>query len=138
MSLSAQEQLALDSIETGLTRSDPKLASLLATFTRLTSGERMPVHERIRPPWSRPARRWHRNPRYSRLNRAGQPASGLCRRLGWEGVMLLLGLTAVIAVAAVTLITNGGGRGSVCTGSRAFASAQQMPMHSSRPASASR
>jgi pimeloyl-ACP methyl ester carboxylesterase len=37
MSLSAREQQALDSIEDGLSGADPKLASLLATFTRLTA-----------------------------------------------------------------------------------------------------
>ena len=45
MSLSASEQQALDSIEATLTSSDPKLASLLAIFTRLASGEEMPVRE---------------------------------------------------------------------------------------------
>ena len=39
MSLSASEQQALDSIEATLTSSDPKLASLLAIFARLASGE---------------------------------------------------------------------------------------------------
>ena len=38
MSLSASEQQALDSIETTLTSSDPKLASLLAIFAQLASG----------------------------------------------------------------------------------------------------
>ena len=48
MSLSASEQQALDSIEATLTSSDPKLASLLAIFARLASGEEMPVRERVR------------------------------------------------------------------------------------------
>ena len=39
MSLSASEQQVLDSIEAALTSSDPKLASLLAIFARLASGE---------------------------------------------------------------------------------------------------
>ena len=38
MGLSASEQQALDSIESTLTSSDPKLASLLAIFARLASG----------------------------------------------------------------------------------------------------
>jgi hypothetical protein len=48
MSLSASEQQALDSIEATLTSSDPKLASLLAIFARLASGEEMPARERVR------------------------------------------------------------------------------------------
>ncbi len=47
MSLSEREQQALDFMAEGLADSAPKLASLLATFARLTSGEQMPVHEKI-------------------------------------------------------------------------------------------
>lgn len=47
MSLTAREQQALHAIEDEIAGSDPKLASLLATFTRLTSGEEMPVREKI-------------------------------------------------------------------------------------------
>lgn len=47
MSLSVRERHALHCIENGLVGSDPKLASLLATFTRLTAGEAMPVREKI-------------------------------------------------------------------------------------------
>lgn len=39
MSLSAREEQILGSIEDGLACSDPKLAWMLATFTRLASGE---------------------------------------------------------------------------------------------------
>jgi hypothetical protein len=45
MSLSTGEQQALESIEKGLAEADPRLASMLAIFTRLTQGERMPSHE---------------------------------------------------------------------------------------------
>ena len=47
MSFSAWEQQALDSIKDGLAGSDPQLAGLLTTFTRLASGEEMPVQEDI-------------------------------------------------------------------------------------------
>ena len=43
MSFSAWEQDALDSIKSGLTDSDPALAAQLMMFTRLASGEDMPV-----------------------------------------------------------------------------------------------
>ena len=42
MSLSERDQQALDGIEDGLAGSTPKLAAMLATFTRLTAGEEMP------------------------------------------------------------------------------------------------
>lgn len=47
MSLSTREQQALDSIEDRLAGSDPRLASLLSTFTRLTAGEALPKRENI-------------------------------------------------------------------------------------------
>jgi Protein of unknown function (DUF3040) len=48
MSLSAREQRALDSITDRLVGSDPELAALLTGFTRLVSGEEMPLREGIR------------------------------------------------------------------------------------------
>jgi MFS family permease len=61
MSLSPKEQQALASMEEGLAGSDPKLASLLATFARLASDEEMPVREKIRASRHRATRRPHRN-----------------------------------------------------------------------------
>ena len=49
MSLSAREQHALDCIADELSGTDPKLASMLTAFTRLTAGEEMPARESIRP-----------------------------------------------------------------------------------------
>ena len=46
MSLSPWEQHSLDSIKDGLAGSDPGLAALMATFTRLASGEEMPAVSR--------------------------------------------------------------------------------------------
>ena len=57
MSLSAREQRALDSITDRLAGSDPELATLLTGFTRLVSGEEMPLREGIRA-GSRRAIRW--------------------------------------------------------------------------------
>ena len=48
MSLSAWEQRNLHSIKDGLAGSDPGLATLLATFNQLASGEEMPALEEIR------------------------------------------------------------------------------------------
>ena len=52
MSLSAREQHALDCIGDELSGTDPKLASMLTAFTRLTAGEEMPTRESIRPGWA--------------------------------------------------------------------------------------
>ena len=60
ISLSPKEQQALASMEDGLAGSDPKLASLLATFVRLASDEEMPVRENIRAIRHRATRRPHR------------------------------------------------------------------------------
>ena len=85
MSLNASEQQALDSIEATLTSSDPKLASLLAIFTRLASGEEMPVRERVRV-----HRRlqvtcgWQRKQRCSRPDKAGRHMRSGFRSLGWR------------------------------------------------------
>jgi hypothetical protein len=50
MSLSARDEQALSGIADGLACSDPVLAAMLATFTRLTSGEEMPATEEVREP----------------------------------------------------------------------------------------
>jgi hypothetical protein len=44
-SLSARDQQMLEDIEDGLVGSAPKLAAMLAMFTRLTSNEEMPAAE---------------------------------------------------------------------------------------------
>lgn len=50
MSLSMRERHALDGIGVRIAGSDPQLARLLATFSRLTSGETMPAREEVRLP----------------------------------------------------------------------------------------
>ena len=121
MSLSAREQQALDSIEEELAGSDPKLASLLATFARHASGEEMPVREEIPSP-------------ALRRGNARRAARRLFPRLGLPQTMLLLWLTATVALIAIALVLNRDSRdgpfpapwGVVCT--------QQEPVHSPRPA----
>jgi len=90
MSLSPREQHALDSIRERLVGSDPELAALLATFTRLASGEEMPAREPVR---ARQGRHPHRG-------NVGRPAHRVYRRLGIHRVALLLWL--VITVALIT------------------------------------
>lgn len=48
MSLPARERRCLTGIEAELDRSDPRLVSLFATFSRLTRQEEMPPLERLR------------------------------------------------------------------------------------------
>lgn len=42
----------LRQIGNGITRADPQLTEMITIFTRLTSGEQMPAHERLRTPRS--------------------------------------------------------------------------------------
>ena len=48
MSISERERQTLESIENGLVRSAPKLASMMAIFTRLTASEKMPARRPVR------------------------------------------------------------------------------------------
>jgi Protein of unknown function (DUF3040) len=48
MSLSRRQQRLLNQIDEAVSRSDPRLAGMLAVFTRLTAGEPMPCREQLR------------------------------------------------------------------------------------------
>lgn len=48
MSISERERQTLDSIESDLAISAPRLASMLGIFSRLTAGEQMPAREPLR------------------------------------------------------------------------------------------
>jgi len=108
----------LDSIKDELTDSDPKLAGLMATFTRLVSGEEMPFRERI---WSG-SRRAARRPRRPRTVT--------------RGAMLLLWLLISVVLIAIALILSHGTSGSpsgcvqpwpaVCASSQPSAPARQL------------
>ena len=60
MSPAGWEYQALESIQGALGHTDPKLASLLATFSRLALSEDMPAHEKVRSPLRHPPHR-HRS-----------------------------------------------------------------------------
>ena len=122
MSLSAREQQALDSIGDELAGSDPRLASLLATFARHAPGQEMPVREKI----PNPARR---------RGTVRRPARRLVPRLGWQQTMLLLlWLAATIALIATALVLSRDSRNGPCPESWGVACTQQAPVHSLRPA----
>src|SRR5262249_17235570 len=103
MSISPKEQQALASIEDGIAASAPKLAPVLATFTRLASDEEMPVREKIRATRHRAARRPHRH-QSQRRGDARRDARRLSLRLGWPQTILLLWFAVTIALVAVALI----------------------------------
>ncbi len=115
MSLSAREQHALDCIVDDLARTDPKLASMLAAFTRLTAGEEMPTRESIRP-----GRRWRtgrpRDRRPPGPEPAGRPARGRRRWLDRQRVGLAIWLLIAVGLIAGAVATTAGDRAKPCGG----------------------
>ncbi len=90
MSLSAWEQHSLDSIENGLTRSDPALVALLTTFSRLASDQEMPVSERIRAGSRRAIRYPRRQRRHPSRDKVRRHARRVYQRLGLQRAVLIL------------------------------------------------
>ena len=106
MSLSASEQQVLDSIEATLTSSAPKLASLLAIFGRLASGEEMPVRERVRIHRRlQVTRGWQRKQRCSRPDKAMAHAQWTPEP-GWRRAALVMCLLAFAWLIAVSVIIS--------------------------------
>jgi hypothetical protein len=101
MSLSAWEQDALDSIKNGLAESDPALVARLALFTRLSSGEDMPVREKLQAVKQQVARRRRR----------------MYQRLGVGRAMLLVWLVTTLALVAAALASSRGDGPRSCAGS---------------------
>jgi hypothetical protein len=116
VSLSAWEKQSLDSMEDKLAESDPGLATLLAGFTRLASGEEMPVRETIRPSRRQAAYRLFRKRRHPRMKRKCRHTRQPYERLGWW--VPLLWLVLVIALIAVALVLSRSDGKGPCTGSR--------------------
>jgi hypothetical protein len=107
MSLSTQEQQALDLIKDGLTSSDSGLAALLGTFSRLTVAEEMPARESIRPGSpeaagcaGRDRRHPHRRCRYPRQQQQ-RPVHQ------WAAPALWLAITLSLITVAIVLSRNG-------------------------------
>jgi hypothetical protein len=100
MSPVGRERQALNSIQSVLGHTDPKLASLLATFSRLASSEEMPPHERVRSPLRHPPYRRRSRPRREKApyrSRGLQPAAVLTRLL-----------TSVTLITVAVILSNGG------------------------------
>jgi len=110
MSLTEPETQALGSIADGLAGADPRLASMLAIFTRLAAGEEMPARENTRARRGRPAaRRPRRAGRHPRRGTACLQPSRRHPRLGWPSAMLVLGavISAALLTAALALTASG-------------------------------
>ena len=100
MSPAGWEHQALDSSQGALGHADPKLASLLATFSRLASSDEMPAHEKVRSPLRHPPRR-----RRSRLRWGKAP----CRHRSLQPAVILAWILTSIAMIAVAVILSRGG-----------------------------
>lgn len=100
MSLTVREQQALEGLASRLARSDPVLAGKIAIFTRLTSGEAMPVRESTQLARG-PVRESTRLARGSRR---------LFQRLGVGAVAALLFLVIAVALIAVAVAVTGGAK----------------------------
>jgi hypothetical protein len=101
MSLSAWEQDALDSIKNGLADTDPALVARLALFTRLASGEDMPVREKIQAVKQQVARRRRR----------------VYQRLGVGRAMLLVWLVTTLTLITAALASSRGDGPRSCAAS---------------------
>jgi hypothetical protein len=82
-----------------LGHTDPELASLLATFSRLASSDEMPPHERVRSPL--------RHPPYRRSRRRRGKALYHGRGLQRAAVLTWL-LTSVTLITVAVILSNGG------------------------------
>ncbi|HUK71806.1 MAG TPA: hypothetical protein VLW50_24075 [Streptosporangiaceae bacterium] len=111
MSLSEWEQQDLDSIKDRLAGSDPGLTALLATFTRLASGEDMPVREKI-PPATRRSRRKRRHPRRGTMS---WHTRRVHQQLGFQAIAMLLWLLITVTLIASALLLGRGGSQTACT-----------------------
>lgn len=110
MSISEQEQLALESIENDLASTGPQLASMLTIFARLTAGEEMPARERIR------------RTAVTHTASTKVPAAGLASRpdgLRWRGarlgawsVWLIVFAAAIASIAVAVTIGARTGKGT--------------------------
>ena len=100
MSPAGWEHQALESIQGALGHADPKLASLLATFSRLASSEQMPTHEKVRSPLRHLPHR-----RRSRPHRAKAPH----RHRSLQRATILAWLITSIAMIIVAVILSRGG-----------------------------
>jgi hypothetical protein len=109
MSLSTWELQALDSIKDGLAGSDPDLATLLTTFTRLAADEEMPARATLQ------ARSRRAIQRSRRSGRRGAEQAGQAYQRSRHAVLTWLLVTMVMIGAALAL--SRGNSQAACSGS---------------------
>jgi hypothetical protein len=88
MSLRPRDRQALDFITEGLAGSDPALARLLDTFTRLTAAEAMPSREHVG----------------GRRRRVREGVRRVVRRLGPGGIMIVVWLVITVFLVSVAVV----------------------------------
>ena len=108
--------------------SDPKLAWMLATFTRLASGEEMPVREKIHAVRIVANLRQRPHPRRD-VARAACTSSWACRTQ--YGVLWLAAVAAVALVAVALVVSRGGSGQGSCTTSWSGVCTTQVSAHPS-------
>ena len=112
MSPDSWEKRALDSIKDRLAHSDPELTRLLTAFTKLASGEKMPVREKLR---ALSLRAIHRSRRRKRRRSRRGPVRRFGLRLGAERVALLLWLVITVGLITTAVSLSRSGSQSACT-----------------------
>lgn len=119
MSISERERQTLESIENGLVHSAPKLASMLAIFTRLTASGKMPARRPVRRASSlRPGAGFTAAPSAPGQPRRTQPGQAARRWLWLVIAVALLALTA--------MLDHGAGR-TTCTAPPRAAACRHAP-----------
>jgi hypothetical protein len=127
MSPDSWEKRALDSIRDRLAHSDPELTRLLTAFTKLASGEKMPVREKLR---ALSLRAIHRSRRRKRRRSRRGPVRRFGLRLGAERVALLLWLVITVGLITTAVSLSRSGSQSACIERWPGICAEAAPAHS--------
>ena len=112
MSLSPHDRHKLGAIEEELAASDPRLAGMLSTFSRLVAGEAMPRREQARSR-QRPFGPVPDPTDSLRAGAASRPARRA--RLSWQ-VAVLVWLAISLALIAIALTVPRSGASTSCAG----------------------
>jgi predicted small secreted protein len=99
---SERDRHVLDAMRNDLAASDPHLAGLLGTFTRLTAGEQMPAREQLRAAWRHPMRSGRDVTRKLARPSRQVPGHGI-QRLGLARGLMLLWLLASVALISLAV-----------------------------------
>ncbi len=127
MGLSSRDRQALASIEGRLEGSDPRLASMLATFSRLAADEEMPARESIRAGRRRAVGQLR--------NRAGTADAGAEPgqrvRPRWRRRALMLWLAMTLALIGAALAASHAGDSETCATWSAACASRARALHQS-------